>query len=278
VELFFHIEWILWVASLFAEVLVVVQLLREGLIRRYPFFGAYLTAEVICSLVAMQAGIRSRGYAAVFRTCTLILFVFRLGVAAELYERICEHFPGIGKFRGGLATVLVLIAAPVTVFAFRPNLVAEWAFPHTMVVVIQRYQSEIFAAAFLLTWIFLHTMLSIRQPFRPNVLNHWRIATIYFGVSGAAYLATLRSGLGTAVFPINCAMLALDIGCFVAWFCLMRRSGEELPAFQRLSSHQVQAVEQYNRALLETVTSLPAEIAARQAENRDIPLRRARQR
>jgi hypothetical protein len=278
VELFFHIEWILWVASLLAEVLVVVRLLREGLIRRYPFFAAYLTAEVICSLVAMRTGIRSRDYAEIFRTCTLILFVFRLGVAAELYERICEHFPGIGKFRGGLATVLVLIAAPVAVFAFRPNLVAEWAFPHTMVVVIQRYQSEVFAAVFLLTWIFLHSMLSIRQPFRPNVLNHWRIATIYFGVTGAAYLATLRGGLGTAVFPINCAMLALNIGCFAAWFHLMRRSGEELPAFQRLSSDQVQAVEYYNRALLETVTSLPAEISARQAENRDIPLHRARPR
>jgi len=33
-----------------------------------------------------------------FRICTMIIFVFRLGVAAELYEHICEHFPGIGDF------------------------------------------------------------------------------------------------------------------------------------------------------------------------------------
>ena len=36
--------------------------------------------------------------------------IFRLGVAAELYERICEHFPGIGRFRAGMAAVLVLLA------------------------------------------------------------------------------------------------------------------------------------------------------------------------
>ena len=277
-ELFFFSERVLWIASLLAEALVVFRLLHDGLIRRYPFFAAFLTAEIICSLVAMQSGIKTRGYAEVFRVCTLILSIFRLGVAAELYQRICDHFPGIGVFRVGLATVLVVLAALVTVFTVQPNLVDQWAFPQTIVLVVQRYQSEIFAGAFLLTWIFLRFVLSIRQPFRPNVLTHWTIATVYFGASGAAYLAILLTGGGTLVFPINSAMLAVNLGCFIAWFRLMRRSGEELPAFQRLSSDEIQAVERYNRALLETVTSLPGEISARQAENRDIPLHRARQR
>jgi hypothetical protein len=275
VELFFPIERTLWAASLLAEALVVFRLFHEGLLRRYPLFAAFLIAEISCSLVAMQFGIKSRGYSEAFRICTMILFIFRLGVAAELYERICEHFPGIGKFRVGLATVVVLIAALVAVFTFRPNLVDQWAFPQTIVFVCQRFQSEIFAAALVLTWIFLHFVLSIRQPFQPNVLNHWWIVTIYFGAGGAANLAVLMAGGGPAVFPINSAMLAVHLGCFIAWFRLMRRSGEELPAFQRLSRDEVQAVEQYNRALMETVTSLPGEISARQAENRDTPLHRA---
>jgi hypothetical protein len=130
-------------------------------------------------------------------------------------------------------------------------------------VVVMRFQGEIFAAAFVLTWIFLRFILSIRQPFRPNVLTHWKIATIYFGVSGAANLAGLVAGGGTAVFPINCVMLATQLGCFIAWFGMLRRSGEELPAFRRLSDGQIQQVEQYNRALLDTVKSLPGEISAR---------------
>lgn len=277
-ELFLPIERALWIAVVLAEALVVARLFRERLLRRYPFFAAYLTADIVCSAVLMQTDIKSRGYAAAFRVCTLIMTIFLLGVAAELYERICEHFPGIGRFRAGMAAVLVLLAALITVFTIRPNLVHLWAFPQTLVIDVVRFQSEIFGGVFVLTWILLRFVLSIRQPFRPNVLTHWTIATVYFGASGAAYLAGLVTGGGTAIFPINCAMLAVQLACFFAWFRLMRRSGEELPAFRKLSSDQVRSVERYNRELLETVRSLPGEISTRQAENQDIPLHRAQPR
>jgi hypothetical protein len=276
VELFLPIERVLWVASLLAEVLVVLRLLHERLLRRFPLFSLFLAAEVICSIVLMQTDIKSRSYAEAFRICTLIMTIFRLGVAAELYERICAHFPGIGGFRVAMAGVFVLMAGLITAFTFRPHLVNQWAFPQTIVVVVQRFQSEILAGVFLLTWIFLHSILSIRQPFRPNVLNHWRLTTIYFGVSGAIGLLIQLSGGGVAVFPINSGLLAIHLACFLAWFHVMRRAGEKLPLFVRLLPDQVAAVERYNRTLLETVTSLPAEILARQAENQDTPLRRAR--
>jgi hypothetical protein len=112
-------------------------------------------------------------------------------------------------------------------------------------------------------WIFL-LLLGIRQPFQRNVLYHWRIATIYFGVSGVGSLALLLTGFAPAVLSINSAVLAVQLTCFLAWWHLMRRSGEEIPAFERLSPDQVQTVEQYNRELLRTVRSLPGEISGRQ--------------
>ncbi len=275
VELFLSIERILWIAAVLAEAGVVVRLFREGLLGRYPLFAMFLTAEVICNVVLMQVDVRSRSYAEAYRSGMLFMTVFRLGVAAELYERICKHFPGIGWFRAGMAAILALLAGLAAVFTFRPNLVGQWAFPQTRMIVVLRFQGEIFAAVLALTWIFLYFVLSIRQPFRPNVLTHWSIAAIYFGASGAANLAGLITGGGKAVFPINCALLAVDLGCYFAWFRLMRRAGEELPAFRRLSPDQVQAVEQYNRELLHAVRSLPGEISARPAENPDTPLRRA---
>jgi hypothetical protein len=275
-SLLLPVQRVLWAASLLAEALLVGRLLREGLVRKYPFFAAFLTADVICNIVLIQITFQSRSYAEAFRLCTWIMTVFRLGVAGELYERICEHFPGIGRFRIALAASVVLIAALVTIFTFRPNLVDKWVLPQTVVEVIQRFQSEIMAGALALTWIFLRFVLSIRQPFQPNVLNHWRIATIYFGVSGMAYLMILLTKDAWALLPINCAMLALDTVCFIAWFRLLRRSGEELPEFRRLTPEQVQAVEKYNSELLGTVRSLPAEISARQAESRDTPLYRER--
>jgi hypothetical protein len=263
VELFFSIERALWVATVLTEALVVVRLVREGLIRKYPLFAAFLMVDVICSILLMQTDIKSRIYAAAFRLGTLVMTVFRLGVVAELYERICGHFPGIGRFRAGMAAVLVLLAALITVFTFRPNLVNQWAFPQTVVVVVQRFQSEILASVLIMTWIFLRYVLSIRQPFSPNILSHWLIATIYFAVSGGANLAALLTGGGNALLPISSAMMAIHLGCFVAWFWLLRRGGEELPAFERLSPDQVETVEHYNQALMRTLSSLPDEISAR---------------
>ncbi len=236
-EFLVSIQRILWIAYVFAEVLVAFRLLREGLLRKYPFFVAFLLAEPIGSLFMLQTNVRSLAYTEAFRIFTLVMTVFRLGVAGELYERICEHFPGIGRFRVGLAAALVLIAGLATVFTFRPDLVDNWALPQTMVEAIHRFQSEILAGALLLTWIFLRFVLSIRQPFQPNVMNHWRIATTYFGVGGAAYLVILltqrthgdpdeqyRDAVGT-----NRLFL-----CVVPHYATLRRRTSRLPpAFSR---------------------------------------------
>jgi hypothetical protein len=270
VELFFPIQWAFWIAATLAEVLVLYRLYRENLLRIFPFFAAFLTADLICTVALMRLDPRSQGYAQAYRACELILTIFRVGVAAELYERICKHFPGIGTFRAILASVLILLTLLVVVSTFRPNLAGFPIFSLTIMVNVLRFQAEVFAGAFILTWIFLRFLLSIRQPYRPNVLNHWTIATVYFGASGAGYLAILLAGGGAVDYAINCVMIAIQLACFVAWFRLLRRSGEELPDFARLSPDQVQAVENYDRELLQTVRSLPNQISARQAENRDI--------
>ncbi len=247
-----------------SEALLVVRFFQLGLVRKYPLFVAFLTEEVVGGIALMQFDMKSRSYAGAYRICTLILIFFRMGVAAELYERICEHFPGIGIFRAVMASFLVILAALVAIFSFRPAIAPQWAFPQTLPLVILRFQGEILGGAFILTWFFLRYVLSIRQPFRPNVLTHWTIATVYFGTIGVMYLAVLLEHGGNAIFPINIAMQVLQIGCFLAWMRFMRRSGEELPAFQRLSPHQIQAVEDYNQELLRTVRSLPSEISPRQ--------------
>ena len=276
--LLLSIQRLLWEACLLAEALVIFRLVRERLVNRYPLFASFLLTDIVCSIVLLQVDFKSRQYSDAYRTCTLLMTIFRLGLAAELYERICEHFPGIGKFRIGMAAVLVLLAALLTVFTFQPNLVDQWVLPRTIALVIERFQSEILAGALVLTWLFLRFVLSIRQPFQPNVMNHWRIAAVYFGVSGLADLAVLLTGRKVAIVPINSVMLAAQLLCFVAWFRLLRASGEEPPPFRRLSPDQVKAVERYNRDLLETVRALPGEISARQEENRGTPLRRSRPR
>jgi hypothetical protein len=256
-----------------AEILVLTGLFRQRLLARYPIFAAFLGTEALFSLVLMPYGPGGAIYAHAFRIFTVLLVIIRIGVAAELYERICEHFPGIGLFRVGMAATFVLLAALVAASSFRPDWARLARLPVARVEEVMRFQGEIFAGALILTWIFLR-LLSIKQPFRPNVLMHWRILTIYFAVSGLAHFLLLRIGT-KATTPIGAAMLAGEMACFLAWWRCLRRAGERIPEFPRLSQAQVRAVEDYNRELLTAVTSLPAQIAARQAENRGTPARRA---
>ena len=266
-QVFVAIEGALWAASIVAEFILVARLCRERLVRKYAFFTAYITAEFFAGLVLFPIGVRGKGYAEAFRFFVILTAFLRVGVTAELYERICEHFPGIGKFRFALASILVLIAAIAAIGVFSPRIVAQWGFPQTIAEMIRRYQGEIMAALFLLTWVFFRYIVTIHQPFRPNVLAHWRIATVYFAVSGLQALAVLMTGGGTAVHPINSVMLAADIACFVFWIRSMRSSGEELPPFERLSTSQIEAVERENADLMEAVKSLPREVLARLTEN-----------
>lgn len=271
-SLFLPIQQVLLIVSLAFEALLVLRLLQQRLLRRYPFFTLYLVNEIAFGLIAIQVRFQSLAYADTFRRYVILTAILRIAVAWELYERICEHFPGIGRFRFALGGLLILIAAIVSAGSFKPSLTNQWA----LLTVINRFQGEIFAGLFLFVWAFFHSVLNIRQPFRPNVLNHWRISTVYFGVSGLHALAVLILGRGPIIGPINCAMLAADIGCFLAWIGLMKRSGEKLPSFYRLSPSEMEAVQRQNDELLETVRSLPREISGRLAENLGIPSHRAR--
>lgn len=261
------LERVLWAASIVIEALVAIRFVYTRLVKMYPFFVTFLVIEVITNVIGWRADITSRGYAETYRNCELILTVFRIGAVVELYERICNHFPGIGSFRGFLASILILLAATAAVFTMRPDITQQWAFPQTIANVILRYEGEVLAGTLFLTWIFLRFVLSIRQPFRPNVLTHWTISTIYFGAIGVAFLAILITGGGNMVYPINCLMQAGQIACFIAWFCLMRPSGEELPAFPRFPPGQAEAIQNYARELMSAVKSLPSQISARQGQN-----------
>ncbi|HEX5227981.1 MAG TPA: hypothetical protein VFW44_09735 [Bryobacteraceae bacterium] len=246
-----------------------MRFFRLGLWRKYPFFVTFLIVDMIGAVWLMRYNPASREYAAAYPTVNGIMLFFRVAFAAELYERICDHFPGIGVFRTVMAAVLVVVAGLVAVFTFRPDFAGLRGYPVETMIVVQRFQHEILAGVLILTWIFLRFVLSIRQPFRPNVLTHWTIATVYFGAAGAAYLASDLTTGPAAVYLISSVMLAIQLGCLVAWTYKIGRSGENLPPFARLSPDQATAAENYNRELLGTVTSLPAEISARQTERRD---------
>jgi hypothetical protein len=219
----------LWVGYLAAEVLLVGTICYNRLFRRYQIFVFYLVVDVIGGVLLLQVDYHRAGYAYGFRIYQLAMLVLRLGTAAELYERFLEHFLGIGKFRFYLAGVLSTLAVLITIATFRPDLSAQLGFPQTTVIRLQRFETTALCIILLLTRFTLLKFLNVQPPIRSNVLNHWSILTLYFGISTLASAATILVGGGRAVLPVNVTMLAADLVCFMIWIRSFQKSGEVIP-------------------------------------------------
>ena len=219
----------LWVGYLAAEVLLVGTICYHRLFRRYQLFVYYLALDVVGGILLIQVDFHRPAYAYGFRIYQIAMLVLRLGAAAELYERFLEHFFGIGKFRFYLAGALSTLAALVALATFRPDLGAQLGFPQTSVIVLQRFETTALCIILLLTRFTLLRLLNVQPPIRSNVVSHWSILTLYFGISSLASAATILVGGGRAILPINVTMLAADLVCFMIWIRSFQENGEIIP-------------------------------------------------
>jgi len=243
----------LWVAYLAAEVLLVGTICYNRLLRRYQLFVSYLALDAIGGVLLIQLDFHRPAYAYGFRIYQIAMLVLRLGAAAELYERFLEHFLGIGKFRFYLAAVLTILAALFTISTFRPDISAQLGFPQTGVIMLQRFETTALCLILLLTRFTLLKFLNIQPPIRSNVLNHWSILTIYFGISALASGASVLVGGGRAILPVNATMLAADLTCFLIWIRTFQRSGETIPDLPDLSTADAAYHQEVKNAVLDEI-------------------------
>ncbi len=239
----------LWVASIAAQVLLVGAVCHRRLVRRYPLFVSYLALDAIGGALLIQLDYHSPAYAYGFRIYQIAMMVLRLGAAAELYERISEHFLGIGRFRFYLAAVLTIMATLISIATFRPDISAQLGFPQTSVILLQRFETTALCFVLLLTRFILLRFLNIRPRMRPNVLAHWTLLTLYFGISAVSSAATILIGGGRSILPVNIAMLACDVVCLCTWIAEFRKTGEAVPRFVPISAAELA----YHRAVTDAV-------------------------
>jgi hypothetical protein len=250
----------LWGTLLIAQAVLILRLFHERLVRHYPLFTSYLILDLTIDIVLFLAAAPTLTYVRLYRASLVIGMILHVGVICELYNRICDHYAGIGVFRLRVAGTGILIAA-ILAFASIPRIAARWGYPQQAAFLsMKQYESEMIALLLAGIWLFFH-LLKVTPVYRRNLLIHWRIVTLYFAVSCASTLAILWTGLGNTVLPINTAMLVADLGLVIAWATLLHARGEELPDLPRLSRAQVEALEQKDAELTRFITQLPRYIA-----------------
>jgi len=246
----------LWVACLAAEALLVGAVCYRRLVRRYPLFVSFLALDAIGGALLIQLDYHHPAYAYGFRIYQIALVVLRLGAAAELYERISEHFLGIGRFRFYLATVLTIVAALISIATFRPDISSQLGFPQTSVILLQRFETTALCLVLLLTRFTLLKFLNIRPAICSNVLTHWTLLTLYFGISALSSAATILIGGGRSILPVNVVMLAGELVCLSIWIAEFRKTGETVPEVAPISAVEQAYHQAAKDAVLEEVDRL----------------------
>jgi hypothetical protein len=267
VDLLF-IQRILWTACIAAQVLLIGSLFTRGLARKYPFFLLYLLSEVISSIVLIQIDVRTQAYAEAFRVYQILAIVLRLGVAGELYERICAHFAGIGACRFGLACLLLSIGGIVSFVSFSPDLSAQMGWPQTVAIAVERFECTALAFVLMGTWFILRRFLRVRPELRWNVHKHWILVSAYFLISAVASFATtmiyawaLRDSWGVeqgraAIRTVGISMLTAEIVCLWLWFRTFRADGETLRNPTIIHPEVLAVQDAQDRKTLELIESL----------------------
>jgi hypothetical protein len=245
---FLSVLRVLWVACLVAQVLLIGAIFRRRIARRYRFFLAYLIVELCAGVVLLQIPINTIAYAHAYNFYEIAIVGLQAGAVAELFERVCEHFPVISRIRFVLATVLLALTGLVSITAVRPA-GGFWQYPQTLAVYVCQFETTVLAISLVLMWWFLTRFMSLTPTVRGNVALHWKLLTIYFSISGFVALAAT---LGLVSTSLDVAMLAGNLACFIAWIRGFSRAGE-LPPPPILSPEEAAVRRMLRQTILQSV-------------------------
>ena len=248
----FNPERFLWWASIVSESILLARLLYFNLNRKYRWFTAYITSDIVCSLAMMwlTPDPRSRSYAVAWFSTEPVLFCLQVLVCTELYRLIAAHYRNFQKMQPRLLWTCLLTAAGISAITVSIEIRhVVWTNPVLNSVFLAKR-----AVTFALGGFVIATSSFVRLfpvPIRPNVTAHRRIATVYFLANAANYFA-----IGAGVVSIHIAGIALMVitgGCFVAWAGLLKPEGEDVNEPPAPSAEEIDSHLQRGEALLERV-------------------------
>jgi hypothetical protein len=209
---------ILVYANIAGELLVCGRLAQLRLIRRYKWFALWMAFSAVQELSLLFTS-SSYLFVTLWQITEIVMLGLEVLVALEVYELITSTQHRIKPFGSTSLKTAVFIGVVVS-FVFMMSewrgAMAPWIFP------VKRMVTLVLAVALMcLSFAFRW----VTRPIRPNVVRHCRILTVYLSSVAGWYFfvypgwRVLSSGL----------VMALWLGCLVAWIVFIRRDGENVP-------------------------------------------------
>jgi hypothetical protein len=209
--------------SILAEAAAVARIFASGLARRFPFLASTLVIDLVFAVASISLPTSS----VLYRRMWLVLQPFAITAiclaAWEVIALSCEGYPRAKRARRQLAIAAGVIGMTMAAAMVWSDIRGgpRWLMPWLQGMFFVRRAEAIAIAAGLL---FVNLIAAIAPaPARPNSIIHARIFGAYVIAEAVGYLGMsyLRS------WPVQTALPAAEIGCFIAWTVLLSRKGDE---------------------------------------------------
>ncbi len=208
-----------------------MQLYRSNLIRRYPYFFAYLVFAVMCSsLLLVDSG--SDTQEMIHMLTAPVLWVLATLVVLELYFCVLDHWIGIRSIGMYALTASLVFSAIVSVVVLSKGSETPALLFWSATIERTVRLSLLIQEPLMLTFFSRYPLVLKR-----NVVVHGIVWWIFFLTDSLPSLIGSFINHGT-VLQINNVVLVISSACLVAWALLLTREGEirKVPLHRTLKS------------------------------------------
>lgn len=218
-----EIERFLSFAGPVAAGVLILNLWRQGLLRRYRFFAFYLSLLVLELVVVLSVSMHNSRYFEIYVGMESVAWIAQVLVIVELFSLVVSPYPGIARSARTFIWVAFGLAFLLsTAFAVLSPGGVQGEFP-----AIQRYlfvsrviSFTVLAFLFLLLAFLLYFPIAMSR----NVVSYACGYVLYFA---SRALTRLIGNLVEAREVLSLVSLLVVLGCLIFWILFLNRRGEE---------------------------------------------------
>jgi hypothetical protein len=222
-----------------ALIAVVVAVVWRGLLKYYPYFGAFLIGKGVRSLCLILVDYHDPLYGKWWAFSAPIIITLQFLVLLELTGKIVEHYPRIDKrgaqlIVGSSLFVGAILGAVSSLIQFG-NGQCPWFVPAAVGACKLVDWISVGTLAFLSVWLAFYP-----EPMRKNLQWHrWLLATyIGFAPGVALMFSTVGKDRRFMIDVANWALEITEIGCCMFWIFALNQAGEAWPYLPKTVSDE----------------------------------------
>lgn len=212
--------------SLLGSLLMVLQLFRTGLYRRYPIFFAFFIFRIPNSIWPFFLEVSSPRYQQVWILTEPLEFSFYVLMVVELYKLVLEKYKGLYTLGRWALSVSLAISVAISAISLLPKINPSMPQRSRIMFYVLATERGIQTGLAIFIILILSFLSFFPVKLSRNVRMHALIFSIFFLSNTFVVLMRTLFGLRMAD-EVNTILLGITGTSVVAWLTLLRVTGED---------------------------------------------------